>query len=450
MRAQHLDLLPGYLRQVAAASRRVPELLLVPLLQHATRSVEVRSHLADVLGERGRWLAALNPAWVKLFTTASAAPKTDPADPTAWETGLLPERLAWLHQRFAQDADAARALLLAALPTEPAKAQEALLKILAEHLHPDAEAPLETLLKSRGQEVRRQAAALLVRLPGAALAERLWARAVPLITVRRKLLGLGKAELEITLPTAWDKTWLADGIEEKNDQYTYLAGSSKAAVGTGAARLANLLALLPVGRWLTHLGLSADELLTAALASEWAVPLLPAWALSTLSHEDPELAAAFVRLWLGQSLQLQKLKIHIDLAALAALVPEATRQHLLVPKLVLHLNRAGGEWEPALAALAQAEALPGPWPWALTEAALTVVALHTTHTAGWLAYERRRFGTFVSQTLTARLAPTDAPAAAQLLATIAEPHEFYAEQFRIFTDTLRFKADLAASLAEAG
>jgi hypothetical protein len=450
VRAQHLDLLPGYLRQVAATGRRVPEALLVALLQYATRSVEVRGHLAEVLGERGRWLAALNPAWAKLFTTAGPAAQTDPTDLTTWETGLLPERLAWLRQAFARDADAARALLLATLPTEPAKAQEALLKILAEHPHPDAEATLETLLKSRGQEVRRQAAALLVRLPGAALPDRLWARAAPLITARRKLLGLGKAELEITLPTAWDKTWLADGIEEKNDQYLYLAGNNKAAVGAGAARLANMLALLPVGRWLPHLSLSADELLAAALASEWAVPLLPAWALSALSHEDTELAAAFVRLWLGQSLQLQKLKIHLDIEALAALLPEATRQQLLVPKLVLHLNRAGDEWEPALAALTQAEVLPGPWPWALTEAALAVVARHTAHTAGWLSYERRRFGTFVSQTLPDRLAPADAPAAAQLLAAIAEPHEFYAEQFRIFTDTLRFKADLAASLMEVG
>ncbi len=449
VRAQHLDLLPGYLHQVAAAGRRVPEALLVPLLQYATRSVEVRNHLAEVLGERGRWLAALNPAWAKLFALTSAT-AADPSDLTTWETGALPERLAWLRQRFAQDAAAARALLLAALPTEPAKTQEALLKILAAHLHPDAELTLETLLKSRGQEVRRLAAALLVRLPGAALTGRLWARAAPLLTARRKLLGLGKAELEITLPTAWDKTWLADGIEEKNDQYTYLTSNSKAAVGAGAARLANLLALLPVGRWLPHLGLSADEVLAAALASEWAVPLLPAWAQSTLSHEDPELAAALVQLWLEYNLQLQKLKIHLDIAALAALLPEATRQQLLVPKLVLHLNCAGDEWEPALAALAQAEALPGPWPWALTEAALAVVALHTTHTAGWLSYERRRFGTFVSQTLPDLLPPTDAPAAAQLLAAIAEPHEFYAEQFRIFADTLRFKADLAASLAEAG
>jgi hypothetical protein len=447
--AQHLDLLPDYLRQVAAAGRSVPEALLMPLLQHAARSVEVRGHLGAVLGERGRWLAALNPAWAKLFTTASAA-ETDPADIAPWETGTLPERLAWLRLAFAREADTARTLLLVALPTEPAKVQEALLKVLADHLHPDAEATLETLLKSRGQEVRRQATTLLVRLPGAALTERLWARAALLLAAKRKLLGLGKATLEVTLPTAWDKTWLADGIEEKNDQYTYLAGNNKAAVGAGAARLANMLALLPVGRWLTLLSLSADELLEAALASEWALPLLPAWALSTLTHEDAEVAAAFVRLWLGQGLRLQKLKIHLDIEHLAALLPAATQQQLLVPKLVLHLNRSVAEWEPALAALEQTGVLPGPWPWALAEAALAVVARHTAGTASpaWLPYERRRFGTFVSETLPGKLAPADAPAAQQQLATIAEPHEFYADQFRTFGETVRFKADLAASLLE--
>ena len=320
--------------------------------------------------------------------------------------------------------------------------------MLAEHLHPDAEPTLEILLKSRGQEVRRQVAALLGRLPGAALTERLWARAAPLLSAKRKLLGLGKATLEITLPTAWDKGWLADGIEEKSDQYTYLTGSAKAAVGAGAARLANMLALLPVHRWLAHLSLSADELLEAALASEWAVPLLPAWATSALSHQDAEAAAAFVQLWLRQGLRLQQLKIHLDIESLAALLPAATRQQLLVPKLVLHLDRSGTELEPALAALVQAEVLPGPWPWALAEAALAVVARHTTHTAGWLPYERRRFGTFISQTLPEKLTPADAPAAVQWLSAIAEPHEFYADQFRDFGEVLRLKADLAASLME--
>ena len=249
VRSLYLDLLPDYLHGVATAGRRVPEVLLVPLLQHATKSVAARADLGAVLGTRGRWLAALNSEWAKLFTAST--PATDLAHLSTWETGLLPERLAWLRQRFAQDADVARALLLAALPIEPAKVQEPLLQLLAEHLHPDTEPTLEALLKSRGQEVRRQSAALLVRLPSAALTERLWARAAPLITARRKLLGLGKPTLEITLPTAWDKSWLADGIEEKNDQFVYLARTDRAAaVGAGAARLANMLALLPVRRWL--------------------------------------------------------------------------------------------------------------------------------------------------------------------------------------------------------
>ncbi|MGI4867893.1 MAG: DUF5691 domain-containing protein [Janthinobacterium lividum] len=449
--AAHLDLLPDYLPRVAAAGRRVPEALLVPLLQHATKSVAIRAHLGAVLGTRGRWLATLNPEWAKLFT---ASTPTDPNDLSIWETGLLPERLAWLRQRFAQAADAARALLLAALPTEPAKVQEALLQLLAEHPHPDAEPTLEALLKSRGQEVRRQAAALLVRLPGAALTERLWARAAPLITAQRKLLGLGKPTLEITLPTAWDKSWLADGIEEKNDRYAYAARTDKAApaIGAGAARLVNLLTLLPVGRWLEQLQLSADELLAAALANEWAVPLLSAWATSAATHQDAEMAAAFVRLWLTQEPRLKQLGVSLSLWELVALLPTATQQQLLAPPLLRRLQQPGATWEVDWEALEQMRALPGPWPWALSQAALAVVARHTAGTATlpWLPHERHRFGYFVSQTLLDTIAPADVAAAQQQLAAIAEMHAFYAEQFRVFSDTLRFRADLAASLTEFG
>ena len=188
----------------------------------------------------------------------------------------------------------------------------------------------------------------------------------------------------------------------------------------------------------------------AALASEWAVPLLPAWALSTVAHHDTEAATAFVQLWLAQGLRLQQLKVQLNIEQLAALLPVATQQRLLVPQLVHRLNRTGAEWEPALTELEQTRVLPGPWPWALSQAALAVVARHTANTASpnWLPYDRRRFGLFVSQTLLDKLAPADVAAAQQQLAAIAEPHEFYADQFRDFGDALRFRADLAASLTE--
>ena len=70
-----------------------------------------------------------------------------------------------------------------------------------------------------------------------------------------------------------------------------------AGVGTAAGRLGNLVGLLPPSRWTGHLGLSPGELLAAALASEWALPLLPGWAHSTLLHHDAAFASAFLQLW---------------------------------------------------------------------------------------------------------------------------------------------------------
>lgn len=442
----HLDSLPAYLQRVAAAGRRVPDMLLVPLLHHATRSAETRAVLAPVLGERGHWLAAQNSEWAHLIAPYPPA-SADPADLSPWETGALPERLAWLRQYCGQDAAAARALLLAALPTEPAKVQEALLALLAEHPHPAAEPTLEGLLKSRGQEVRRQAAELLVRLPGAALPARLWARAAPLLAARRKLPGLGKPTLEVTLPPAWDKTWLADGIEEKNSRFAYagLAGS----VGPAAARLGNLLALLPPGRWGPHLGLAPAELLAAALATDWAVPLLPAWAHSTLLHRDPDFAAAFVQLWLLQRPALQQARCVRDInwAALAELLPAATRQALVLEPLLLRVRQQAPDWTADLGYV------PAPWPRALSVAVVETIGRALARTAGPDAHHHvplplRDLAWVLPQTVAPRLAPADIPWALQHVEAIAQPHEMFRGQLQLFVDTLRFQAELTASLQE--
>jgi hypothetical protein len=447
----HLDLLPDYLARLATRDRLVPPALLVPLLQHATASAETRAVLLPVLGSRGQWLAQLNPDWTKL---SDAAPTPATPETNFWETGTLPQRRAWLTQRFTQSPDEARALLLAALPIEPAKTQEVFLEILAEHLHPDIEPTLEALLKARGQEVRRQAASLLIRLPGASLTERLWTRAAPLLSSKRSLLGLGKATLEITLPDAWDKSWLLDGIEEKNDRFAYLAqptGRAATTVGAGAARLTNLLAWVPVDRWVPHLNATPTELLDQALASDWAVPLLSAWAESAVTHRSPAFATALLRLWLEQLPRLKQAGIQLPVWKLVAVLPPTEQQRLLLPTLLQRLQRPAGTWEGDWELLEQARVLPGPWPWSLTQAALAVVARHTAETAFTLPYlprERHRFGYFVSQTLIDKIASADAPAAQKLLAEIPDAHEFYREQFEVFADTLNFQADLAASLNE--
>ncbi|WP_157530736.1 DUF5691 domain-containing protein [Hymenobacter norwichensis] len=445
---QHTEMLPEYLEQVAAAGRRVPDTILHLLLHHAASSSETAVVLASVAGTRGRWLVALNPAWHTLLAAPSAS-DADTLGLEPWETGTLPARRTWLRARFEQDADAARALLLAALPTEPAKAQEAFLEILADYLRPDTELALETLLRARGQEVRRQAAALLVRLPNSALVERLWARAAPLLEVKRGLLGLGKSTLEVTLPTTWDKSWLADGIEEKNDQYAYYSGTGNRAtpLGPSAIRLGNMLALLPPGRWTAHLGVSADDLLAAALASEWAVPLLPCWAMSTLTHLDSDFAVAFLKLWLHQRPTLQKAHLDrsIDWAALTELLPAATRQQLLLKPMLLRIRRQEPRWTDDLLQL------PTPWPHELTTEVLQSLSakLANSATLERLHSDLYQLSYFISQHLAPAIHLTDAPLVETTLLALPEVHSTFQNSIHNMLETLRFRTQLATSLKEA-
>lgn len=447
----HLELLPDYLTRLAGRDLRVPPALLVPLLHHATRSTETRAALGPVLGARGHWLATLRPEWAKL-TDAPAAPTSNAVDLSTWETGTPTTRLTWLSQHFAQAPEAARDLLLAVLPTEPAKTQGAILEILARHLHPDAEPALEALLKARGQDVRRRAAELLVQLPGAALTERLWTRAAPLIIAKRKLLGFGKVALEITLPTAWDKSWLLDGIEEKNGRFEYrisLAVGNQTTLGPAAARLGNLVGLLPPQRWTAHLGLTPGELLAAALAYEWALPLLPSWAHSTLLHRDSAFASAFLKLWQEELPALEKASCArgIDWGLLAALVPAADQRALLLAPTLERVRRQEADWALGLGFV------PAPWPRALSAAVLAAIANQLTKTGVQYQfteppYHLRQLAWLLPQTVAPNLASADVAWAIQQVEAIDQAHSAFMPQLHTFVDTLRFQADLEGSLKE--
>ncbi|HEX8328369.1 MAG TPA: DUF5691 domain-containing protein [Hymenobacter sp.] len=445
----HLELLPDYLARLAARDLLVPPALLVRLLLHASRSADTRAVLAPVLGNRGHWLARQHPEWARL-ADGVGAPGASEAGPSTWETGTLAQRRTWLAEQFASAPDEARCLLLAALPTEPAKNQEAFLKILAQHLHLDAEPVLEGLLKARGQEVRRLATELLVQIPGAALTERLWARAAPLITARRKMLGLGQAALEITLPDAWDKSWLLDGIEEKNARFLSVHGSNfHTSVGPATTRLANLLALLPPSRWATQLNLAPPELLAAALASEWALPLLSAWAQSTLLHHDTDFAAAFISLWMKERPAL--IKAHcdrgFDWVSLAALLPPAARQELLLKPILERVRQQAPHWTQDLGFV------PAPWPRAFSLTVVRAIGSQLANTA--TQYQGiaplphlRQLAWLLPQTVAPSIAPADAAAVIQQVEAIPDLHEIFQSSRLTFIDTLRFQADLERSLNE--
>ncbi|GGG49936.1 DUF5691 domain-containing protein [Hymenobacter glacieicola] len=337
----HASLLRGFLEDLPRHQRRVPHQLLVPLLEYARPRRDVHAATAAVLGQRGRWLAAQNPAWQPIVAGSSGA-----SDETVWETGTLSERVAFLAQLRGLNPTQARELLVATLPQEPAKNQTALLDTLSTELSTADEALLEQYLTSKNKEVRQSARLLLVRVPGSGLVERLWRRAEPLVQLKRGLLS---KKLLVELPAeAWDKPWLADGIEQRDTRFA----------GDKAALLGQMLALLPPERWSAHWNLSPVKLLDLAAGTEWAALLLSAWAEATQLHQDQKWAIALLE-WFYEQPRKQLATLP---AAGIAQVLSATQ----LTDLVLPLLNATPHLTPEVRWLPLLHLVPAPWPERLT------------------------------------------------------------------------------------
>ncbi|HEX2837796.1 MAG TPA: DUF5691 domain-containing protein [Phycisphaerales bacterium] len=169
------------------------------------------------LGQRGEWLAALNPAWKKPVATQEV-----PANAAeVWETGTGPERAAVLAS--VRRADAARALEMvqSTWKTDGADDRVRFLNVLEEGLSGTDEAFLETALDDRAKSVRQCAVGLLAQLPGSKLRARMAERLAAMVCVERKKGGILRREtvtVEVEPPKDFDPSWERDGIDAKPPQ----------------------------------------------------------------------------------------------------------------------------------------------------------------------------------------------------------------------------------------
>ncbi|CAA9245064.1 MAG: FIG01121071: hypothetical protein [uncultured Acidimicrobiales bacterium] len=258
--------LEEWLGLVAGSGRLVPPDRLPGLLQTASTSPALRPGAAEVMGERGRWLANLNPVW------AWAAGGAEADDAGTWATGSAAARRLLLGRIRATDPGVARELLVSTWATETPEDRAAFLAVLATGLSMDDEPFLEAALDDRRKEVRLAAAGLLWRLPESRLAGRMAERARPLVRISRR-------RVESILPDSVDEATVRDGVVVK----------PPAGTGERAWWFHQLVAATPLKTWPDSpdsLVVRADPLLKGAWAAAAARQRDEAWALALLDTDD--------------------------------------------------------------------------------------------------------------------------------------------------------------------
>jgi hypothetical protein len=221
------ELLAQWLTAAAARGGVVPPVILPDLLEAGRRNTSVRAEVARVAGRRGAWLAGQRTEWRWLLNEAAPAVAGD------WTTATTTERLGHLTALRASDPDRARELLESTWDEESSENRARFLATFGSGLSLSDESLLERALDDRRKEVREAALDLLRHLPGAALAERMAARA------RKAVRFDGSGRLIIEPPTELDHDLRRDGV----------GATPVRGVGVGAWLLEEIVAGTPLETW---------------------------------------------------------------------------------------------------------------------------------------------------------------------------------------------------------
>lgn len=260
------------LRLLAARGRRLPVGALYPVLELAVSRQELRSLLADVIGQRGRWLTALNPRW--RFTELTVP---NPHDDKDWHFGTPAQRVAWLSSVRRVDPERGRRLLAEAFRVEDARVRADLMRALWTGLDPEDEAFLEEVLTDRGGEVRMTARSMLAAMPESAYVARMRERIATDIAPAR-----GR-RWQVDLSGPFGPPDVRDGVEVRSGERPPGASAIRAMVGG-----------VPLAVWADDFGYPATELATIHTGIVALGPL-PGLRDAAIRERDAEVAAAVLR-----------------------------------------------------------------------------------------------------------------------------------------------------------
>ncbi len=300
----HKPLLMEWLALAAHSGALLPPFSLPALLDFAATNKECRPLARRIIGQRGRWLAALNPAWRNLVGLTGDA---DSPAATARQ-----ERLQELKLRREADAAAAAPWLQDQWRALPGEEKLELLQVIRGNIGESDEPLLEGSLDERMAEVRLAARQLLLLLPQSAFVQRQQALADSYLTWHGG--GFLKAgHFVVSLPEKANPLWKRDGIEGK----ARVAGLR---LGDRATLLYEILCQVPPTHWQEVTGGKVDKII-AAVPEEWAELWISALERAALASGDATWGAALF--WRGRAAGKANW-------ALARMVPSAEIERLVL------------------------------------------------------------------------------------------------------------------------
>jgi hypothetical protein len=257
----------GYLLHKTAQHQQVAPPELVPaLLNKAISNRQLAPQLLAVVGEVGKWLISLNPAWQKLDGKLVRAEDT-------WETGSFEARKLILAEVRATDPAQAIPMLEATLPQENANNRAEFIALLDTGLSLPDEPFLESLANDKSKKVKEEAMGLLRKVPGSRINSvyRDFVLQTLVVKEQRVMLISKKKVLEINTQSVPAPVFFESGIEKV---------SSEKGVDDHFHWLVQAMAFVSPEDLLKHLNLSAEELVELIGKQEALKPCLRALVLA--------------------------------------------------------------------------------------------------------------------------------------------------------------------------
>ncbi len=330
----HDDLLPEALERMEKAGLHLPPELLPTALN--AQSSQLRTALAPVLGERGRWLSQFNPAWSWVSRKLPAGGYALPAGAEiTWQEGTPEQRSEILRRLRASDPVKARQWLEGTWKQEKAQFRAEALETFSTGLSADDESFLEEALNDRSARVCETAASLLVRIPISALAARMRSRA-------NEMLVYAKGKLTVTPPTAIDKQWQRDGIVARAPQ----------GVGERAWWLMQVMERIPPAHWEEHFAAPPAKLIASVRPKEWEQTLIEGWSQAAIRFNDAQWILALWDWWYQRRYYACPEQLRRDLINL---MPQQEAESRVQEQLINYKSPKNAGWEDLLSAL------PTPW-----------------------------------------------------------------------------------------